>query len=299
MKTDLSHLPVRKQTELDHVLRIIFEEFEQGLAEIKPKNGKRLGGLILKIILFGSHARGGWVEDRISGYFSDYDILVIVNKDYVVEAVSLFGGAEDRILRHPGIKTPTNIIVHTMDEVNEALSLGQYFFVDIRQDGIVLYERSQAERLPEPKPLDQAMACKAAKQHYEHWMPSAETFLKGVEFFRKEGGLKDAAFLLHQATERAYVAILLLLTNYTPATHNLNHFRSLTEWRDDRLRDIWPQDTKIRRRRYELLKRAYIDSRYSLHYKITEEELDYLFERVTLLHNIARQICEERLAELQ
>jgi len=29
-------------------------------------------GAILKIILFGSHARGDWVSDPIGGYISDY-----------------------------------------------------------------------------------------------------------------------------------------------------------------------------------------------------------------------------------
>ena len=129
-------------------------------------------------------------------------------------------------------------------------------------------------------------------------MPSAETFIHLFETSQKIGRLNEAAFLLHQAAERAYHCILLVLTNYTPATHNLKHLRSLTESRDERLRPIWPQDTKEHRRRYELLKRAYIDARYSVHYKITEEELDYLSERVQLLHTTARQICEERLAEL-
>lgn len=299
MKKDLDHLPLRKQQELETILRIIFDEFEQGLAEMKPRNGKRMGGLILKIILFGSHARGDWVEDRISGYFSDFDILVIVNKDYVVEAVSLFGGAEDRIIRNPRLKTPTNIIVHTMAEVNQALSDGQYFFVDIRKEGIVLYERTQSERLKAPKPHDKEQAYRVAKEHYDHWMPSAEMFLEGAGFYQNKGAFNEAAFSLHQAAERAYHAILLVLTNYTPATHNLKHLRSLTESREERLRSIWPEDTRLARRRYELLKRAYIDARYSEHYKITEEELDYLAERMKLLHLAAREICEERLKSLK
>ncbi len=30
------------------------------------------------IILFGSYARGNWVENLVTGYFSDYDLMVIV-----------------------------------------------------------------------------------------------------------------------------------------------------------------------------------------------------------------------------
>lgn len=38
MKTDLDHLPDRKQRELRHVVRVLFEEFEReiGLAELLP-----------------------------------------------------------------------------------------------------------------------------------------------------------------------------------------------------------------------------------------------------------------------
>jgi predicted nucleotidyltransferase len=31
------------------------------------------------IVLFGSHARGDWVDDHETGYHSDYDVLVVVD----------------------------------------------------------------------------------------------------------------------------------------------------------------------------------------------------------------------------
>jgi len=55
MKTAIDHLPPRKQRELERVVGILHEEFEDALkgstAEWKKK------GRILKIILFGSYAR--------------------------------------------------------------------------------------------------------------------------------------------------------------------------------------------------------------------------------------------------
>jgi len=35
-------------------------------------------GKLLKIILFGSYARGDWVDDSVGRYLSDYDLLVVV-----------------------------------------------------------------------------------------------------------------------------------------------------------------------------------------------------------------------------
>jgi uncharacterized protein len=75
MRTDLDHLPVTTTRELARIVEILFAEFEAAIAGgTKPYKRK---GAILKIILFGSIARGDWVSDPIGGYASDYDLLVV------------------------------------------------------------------------------------------------------------------------------------------------------------------------------------------------------------------------------
>ena len=61
MRNDLDHLPADKQRELARVVQIIFEEFEDGLALATQAWRKK--GRIQKIILYGSYARGGWVDE--------------------------------------------------------------------------------------------------------------------------------------------------------------------------------------------------------------------------------------------
>lgn len=56
MKDRIDHLPHVKQRELQRVLEVIFEEFEDGLKEGAAEFKKR--GRIVKAILFGSYARG-------------------------------------------------------------------------------------------------------------------------------------------------------------------------------------------------------------------------------------------------
>lgn len=59
------------------MVHVLFDEFEDAT---KTKfSYKRKLGRILKVILFGSYARGDWVEGRLSGYRSDYDLLIVVN----------------------------------------------------------------------------------------------------------------------------------------------------------------------------------------------------------------------------
>ena len=79
MRTDISHLPLRNQKELERIVKAIFEEFED---EHKLAQGDRKLGRILKILLYGSFARNDWVyaPEAKNDYRSDYDILIIVNQ---------------------------------------------------------------------------------------------------------------------------------------------------------------------------------------------------------------------------
>jgi len=65
--------------------------------------------------------------------------------------------AEDRLNRELAItktlRTPINFIVHTLQEVNDGLAHGRYFFIDVARDGIALYQ-SDGTELPEPKAED-------------------------------------------------------------------------------------------------------------------------------------------------
>jgi predicted nucleotidyltransferase len=142
MRRDLDHLPLAKRHELELVTRILFAEFEDAL---KGRNAPhRKAGRILKVVLFGSYARGAWVADPVGGYFSDYDVLVVVNHDQLADTMEYWRGADDRLLQEQTItgrlRTPTNFIVHSLTDVNRQLKRGRPFFVDIVRDGIALYE---------------------------------------------------------------------------------------------------------------------------------------------------------------
>jgi hypothetical protein len=67
--------------------------------------------------------------------------------------------------------------------------------------------------------------------------------------------------MLHPAVERSYACFLLVRTNYVPRSHNIKFLRSLAEDQDKRLIEAWPRETKVDRRRFELLKRAYVEAR--------------------------------------
>jgi len=300
MRTDIDHLPPAKQRELERVVQILFEEFEDARG---APTGEKKFGRILKIILYGSYARGGWIDEphTAKGYRSDFDLLVIVNQKELTDRVAFWEKAEERLTRERAItqnlKTPVNFIVHTLQEVNDGLAHGRYFFMDVARDGVALYQSEDSE-LHKPKPKTPAQALEMAKEYFEEWMPSASDFFDGYSDARARGKLKKAVFDLHQSAERMYHCVLLVVTFYTPHVHNLGFLRTQAERLDRRL-TTWPTDTHRQRAMFEKLKDAYVKARYSKHYRISEEELTWLEEQVEELGRAVHIVCSEKIAELE
>jgi predicted nucleotidyltransferase len=301
MRTGLDHLPQRQQDELARVVEILMEEFEK--ATSRATQPWKRDGRIYKIILFGSYARTDWVDEPENGYQSDFDLLIVVSHRDLTEIADYWYVAEDRILRDPAIARPVNIIVHSIDEVNRALKRGEYFWVDIARDGIALYELPRHE-LAAPMPASPVEALNMAESYFraqigavDRWLKLADTSL--TEQNSDPEWSKTAAFNLHQATETAYACFLLVRTLYFPRSHNIKFLRSLAEDKEPRLIDAWPRLTKLERRRFELLKRAYVEARYSAAYEISREDLDALILSVQHLRDLVAQVSLERVEELR
>ncbi|WP_310531257.1 HEPN domain-containing protein [Novosphingobium sp.] len=301
MRTDLDHLPANKQRELERVVQILFEEFEDSFALAKHEWKK--AGRILKVILYGSYARGGWIDEphTAKGYKSDFDLLIIVSDKRLTDRVKYWAKLDDRLMREYGItgtlSTPVNFIVHTLQEVNDGLAHGRYFFMDVAKDGVALYQSDDIElHTPKPKTPKQALAM--AQEYFDEWFPSAMQRFELSRLGIERGFCKPAAFDLHQTAEFLYHCVLLVVTFYTPHVHNLGFLRTQAERLDARLTYVWPADTRKHRALFEKLKEAYVKARYSKHYRISEEELTWLSEQVEELGRVVHEICTERLALL-
>src|SRR3546814_19153850 len=98
--------------------------------------------------------------------------------------------------------------------------------MEVAKDGIALYEADGSE-LATPKPKTPQQALDAAREYFEEWMPQAASAQKGFLFFVSQHAHRDAAFMLHQATERLYQGLMLTLTFYTPYNHNIAFLREI------------------------------------------------------------------------
>lgn len=296
MKDRVDHLPHVKQFELQRVIEVILEEFEDALRDGFSDFKKR--GRILKIILFGSYARGTQVDEPYTGkgYRSDFDLLIIVNNRKLAD-FEFWRKAEDRLMHMRDVQTPVNFIVHSLRDVNTRIKEGRYFFTDIRKEGIVLYELDP-EPLAQPGVLNREDAYRIAKEYFDDRLPHARAFTRFAQFGINQGDLKEAAFLLHQAVEQAYSSFLLVTTNYSPASHNLKFLRRLAEGHRNELTKVWPQDQQRYKSWFNMVNEAYVKARYSPYFDITEEALRWLLKQTNLLIAQIEKICSDYLEEM-
>ncbi len=285
----MSYLPKQKQEELKSIVKVLIMQY----AEIE------------QIILFGSYARGTWVDDsyREDGityqYTSDYDLLVILNNNNKATAETFVKSVNDK-LKSIYIKTPVHAIYHGIEFVNKELEQGSYFFGDIKKEGIVLFDttRFQLSDKKELNPLEQQAK---AQEYFDYWFKSANMFFENYESNYIKGTrdidyCKIAAFELHQATERYYNCIQLVFTGYKSKSHDLEVLGNLAKSFNLEFGKVFPSNTESEQERFTLLKRAYVDARYNINYHITKADLEYLQERVKLLIVLTEKLCREKIA---
>ncbi len=161
--------------------------------------------------------------------------------------------------------------------------------------------RDNARRfvLATPKEASPAERVERAERNFAYWFESAGDFLKTFAFSAGEGLNSNAAFQLHQAAERLFTTASMVFTGYKRKEHNLTKLQEEVAPLHADLRDMLPRATPEEERLYDLLRRAYIDARYDKSYRITEEELAILGERVRAVAKVVERVCREKIASLR
>jgi HEPN domain-containing protein/predicted nucleotidyltransferase len=282
MKTSLEGVPKSKREELQHAVKIICKEANPEM-----------------IILFGSYARGDAVEvrgpDGNFEYQSDLDIYVLVKKRKQARKIGRWNKLRQMI--RSDIRTPIEILVDSVGYFNNCLQAGQYFFTDIKKEGILLYDSKQFQ-LEEARELNIEERRKKAEAHFKKWFESANRRLEIFQITLQKSYYLEAAFELHQAVERFYSTVLLVFTDYRPKLHDLEELGKLASMHDPIFQTVFPRNSEEEQRLFDLLKRAYIDSRYK-DYAITKDELERLAEHVIKLQNLTEEVCKKKIGSFK
>ncbi|MCD7972907.1 MAG: HEPN domain-containing protein [Candidatus Azobacteroides sp.] len=292
MKKSIAYLPPSNQKELNFIVENILKRLKQ--TEM--------------IILFGSYARNDYVVydekeefNKVQFFVSDYDILVVTSGISDGIAGKALDHVEDLYYRSVKEKDadrqpPLQFINEDIKKLNKDLTAGQYFYTQIKQEGIVLYDSGKFKLARRRKP-DMEDTKKKAEYHFEEKFQSGNEFVLGAEFYYSKNIFKKAAFNLHQACENYYYAIRLVYTQKNNKQHNLSKLSASVRKYSADLAKVFPRDTAEEKRLFNLIKVAYVDGRYNPDFKVTKEDIDALFPKVELLRDITQQLCEAKIEE--
>ena len=288
MKTSINYLPEQKRDELRRIVKCVLEV---------------LPGCEM-IILYGSYARNTYVDydQRIeygirTCFMSDYDILVVTNTRFQRHVIShILSKATYNYYKgmNRNESTTVQFIDESIDDLNKAIDKNRYFYTDIKREGIMLYN-SGRYKLARRRKQNYREIKELAEEYYNERFERGNEFLLGAIFYNEQGLHKMASFNLHQACENYYNSIILTFTLYSPKEHSLIKLSARAKTHSLESSKAFPRNTEEEKRLFDLLQDAYVQARYSLHFRITQEDIEALIPKVELLRDIARQCCEERI----
>lgn len=289
MKNSIDFLPERKQRDLRELVRLIRDEVKD----------------VVMVILYGSYARNTYVEcdeRRDFGvktfYISDYDLLVVTKKRLGVRESTAAARIGNRFLegKDAEFHTHPQFINESISKLNNALSEGRYFYVDILAQGIMLYD-SEEYQLATPCDLDYPKIKKMAQEYLNNKFSRANSFLFDVPNTLKRKDYKQASFYLHQATENFLKSIPLVYVLYGYKEHDLEFLIEKCKPYTLELAKVFPRDTPEEERLFKLLQRAYVEARYNDDFAVSKDDTDALTVRVERLRDITEKVCRDRIAE--
>jgi POT family proton-dependent oligopeptide transporter len=167
------------------------------------------------------------------------------------------------------------------------------------KEGILLYGANRL-RLSEPKKMTRDRRKEMAQKGYKHWYKKGLNFLKIYETMKNkidDNGL--LALQLHQATESFYNCSLMVLTGEKPHSHELTRLNYLLCDESNIFANIFPISSREEAECFKLLEDGYIASRYEFDFLITNQQLEYLFDKIEELKEITKEVCEEEIRILE
>lgn len=286
MKTSIDFLPKRKQDDLRELVALARKEIKD----------------VAMIILFGSYAKNKFVDCDVTHdfgitefYISDYDLLIVTKHRLGGKESTVVSQIREEFLQgKEEFQTSPQIITESIKGLNNELSEGHCFYVDIVNEGIMLYDSGEYT-LETPRELKYSEIREKARKYYERNIKLAEQFIVGTGLYCNVGYFVLASFQLHQATEYLLKAIPLVYILYRYKEHDLEFLLEKCKLHTLELARVFPRNTPEEKRLFELLQRAYVEARYNDDFVVTKEDIDALVPKIELLRDIVKKVCRERL----
>ncbi|RAJ31736.1 HEPN domain-containing protein [Pedobacter cryoconitis] len=258
-----------------------------------------------KIVCFGSQVNivqkeSCFVDNDnqtlIPSELNSYYLLLVPSKDEKCADIKIQQRLEEQFKSVASV----TILIHRMDEFNNALQNGSSFFKSIYKKGIILHDNNEEQFVSpgEGAPINKRITLR--EEYWVQWYKLSLDFVKGGKFYIGDECNGLAVFMLHQALQHCYSAMIRVLTGYRI---NSNSLRRLLKLVDLALPDssfvtphkATPEDTRLT----GILLKGFSDARYDDAFIVTKDDLTALLNRITLIIDNANKVCSQRIADLK
>lgn len=285
MKTSIDFLPKRKQNDLRELVALARKEIKD----------------VAMIILFGSYAKNKFVDCDVTHdfgitefYISDYDLLIVTKRRLGGKESTVVSQIREAFLQGKNeFQTSPQILTESIKWLNNELSEGHCFYVDIVNEGIILYDSGEYT-LETPRELNYTEIKGKATRYYVGNGVKENDYWEDAQTNIAKNKFTHASFFLHQVTEYLLKAIPLVYILYRYKEHDLEFLLEKCKLHTLELARVFPRNTPEEKRLFKLLQRAYVEARYNDEFVVTKEDIDALVPKIELLRDIVEKVCKER-----
>ncbi|PZR07026.1 MAG: hypothetical protein DI539_24150 [Flavobacterium psychrophilum] len=174
-------------------------------------------------------------------------------------------------------------VVHSIEAVVAGLNEGNSFFINVLNNGIILYDQNQTHYI---------VPNEATNLRDERRLVLAKSFYQTACECVTTERFEIAAFLFHQAVEQSCAALLTSRLGYRPTTHSIKRLLSLTENITSEISELFSsssQDDEL----LDILHRSYTEVRYKESYEVSTSNTFKLMERVSVLQDLVIGLCAD------
>lgn len=208
----------------------------------------------------------------------EYDLLILIKNGH-----NRPNDEFESLVHNRSVNTvPVNVSVFQLSKVNEMILKGNYFFSVYCVPEKMIYDAGRIE-LENPNPKHRLPDLQILTETHAAIMAKANGFVAGAKRFYETKEFSLSGFMLHQAAEHGLNALLQPLMQFRIHTHSLHKLMRMTRRFSLEIFSLFPRDTDVEIRLFQLLQKAYIHARYKDTFELQEEDVVVLLERIELL----------------
>ncbi|WP_207422831.1 HEPN domain-containing protein [Desertivirga brevis] len=189
------------------------------------------------------------------------------------------------------------LLAHGKETVEKALENGSRFFTSVFSHGRILYSRTgilETNALPD---LDPDLLVQKAAECVEYNYKLAEGFHQAAGHSLDNEKNTISLFLLHQAMEQAYTALIRVFMGYRADMHNLSRLQDvcLCFCQEE---ELYPRQRPEEQRLFQLLQKSYSGARYKQDFEVNENDVQRIYNEVAAFIKRVYVMCEGKIEEL-